>query len=324
MNILHSRSLKNRAAGLLEQADYSRLVMLHAAVLFGASALIVLLQLLINWSTSNDAGLSGMGTSAIFVTARTTLGTLANLLLPFWEIGIFHTSIRVMRRQDTQFSQLAQGFRRFGPVLRYNLLLILLYIGVIMLLSNLLPLMINLYPIPEALMQSIRNLDVSAASDPVALMEQLPFEQLMAYILPITGWFMLLCGGVMIYISYRFRMSQYLLMDDPGANAMPALVISNQMVRGHKWSLCKLDLSFWWYYLLQLGAAALAFGPDIVKLAGIELGISAEVEMLLFQLLSAAASVAIAWRFGAYVQLTYACAYDQLRNPPQDDTVNIF
>ncbi len=321
MNVLHSRSLKKRASGLLEQMDYTRLVTLHGAVSFGATLLIVLLQVLLNANAANDAGLSGMGTSAVFMTAKSTLVTVANLLLPFWEMGILYTSIRVMRRQDTQFSQLAQGFRRFGPVLRYYLLLIVLYFGLAMLLSNFLPVLVMLFPVPAALENALASIDPATITDPVALLEQLPQEQLMAYMIPVCVIFMVIYGVILTCIAYRFRMSQYLLMDDPGANALPALFVSNQMTKGHKWSLFKLDLSFWWYYLLQLAAVAVSFGPELLMLAGIRLGMSAELELLLFQALSTAASVAIVWKFGAYVQLTYACAYDQLRDPPRNNTV---
>lgn len=321
MNLLHSRSLKNRAAGILKQTDYPHLVMRHAVVSFGATLLIVLLQVVLNLITANDAGLSGMGTSAIFQTAKTTLVTAANLLLPFWEIGILYTSIRVTRRQAAEFPHLTQGFRRFGPVLRYYFLLVLIYFGLAMLLSNFIPVLTVLIPIPAELQNTLASIDPAVVSDPVALMELIPQEQLLSYFLPITVLFMLLYGGVLVYITYRFRMSQYLLVDDPAMNALPALLASNQMTKGHKWSLCKLDLSFWWYYLLQLAVAAIAFGPELLELAGIDLGLSDTVALLLFQALSSAAGVVVAWGFGGYVQLTYACAYDELRTPPQDNTV---
>lgn len=319
MNVLHIRSLKKQASGILEQTNYSRLVMLHALVSFGTALLIVFLQVLLNVTASNDAGLSGMGTSAVFMTAKSTLAAITNLLLPFWEIGILYTSLRVMRRQDTQFSQLAQGFRRFGPVLRYYLLLIVLYFGLAMVLSNFMPVLLMLFPIPAALENALAAIDPASVTDPVALLQQIPQEQLMAYMLPICVIFMLIYGAVLIWVAYRFRMSQYLLMDEPAANALPSLLASNHMTNGHKWSLFKLDLSFWWYYGLLFAAALISFGPELLTLAGVR--ISGQLALLLFQVLSTAASVAVVWKFGGYVQLTYACAYDRLRTPPQDNAI---
>jgi len=320
MNILQSAALKHRASSILEehQPEYRKLVTLHAAVSFGVMLVISLIQLLLNFTMTNEAGLSGIGTSAVFTTAKSTLGVISGILLPFWEIGVLHTSIRVTRRQDAAFSHLTRGFRRWGVVLRYYLLMIILYFGVAMILSNLLPILLFLIPMPAVLENAIAALDPAAITDPFALMEAIPQEALMAYVLPIAAVFMVAYGGVLLWLSYRFRMSQYLLMDDPAFPALPSLIVSNQMTKGHKWYLCKLDLSFWWYYLLQLAAAAISFGPEILLLTGVSIPLSADVQFFLFQALYCLASLAIVWCFGAYVQTTYACAYDALRKPFQD------
>lgn len=323
MNVLQSRRVKDRAASILEQTqpDYRRLVAIHAAVSFGVMLVISLIQLLLNLSMTDEAGLSGMGTSAVFSTAKATLGLISGLLLPFWEAGILHTSIRVTRRQKAEFNHLTRGFRRWGVMLRYYLLLIVLYIAVLMFLSNLVPILMIFFPVPQALEEGMQAVLSENITDPQAIMEALPQNQMMAYILPISAIFMVIFGGVALHLSYRFRMSQYLLMDDPAIPALPSLVVSNQMTRGHKWSLCKLDLSFWWYYLLQVITAAISFGPELLALAGVTPPMSADFQFFLFQALYCIAGVAIAWFFGAYVQTTYACAYDELRSPSQDNTV---
>ena len=323
MNILQSAGLKRRAATLLEQTqpEYRKLVTIHAAVSFGALLVISLIQLLLNLTMTNEAGISGIGTSAIFTTAKATLGVISGILLPFWEVGVLYTSVRVVRHQEAEFHHLTRGLRRWGVVLRHYLLLLMLYFGVLMLLTNVLPIFIDLLPMPQTLENAIKALDPAEITDPMALIEALPMEALMAYLRPISILFMAVFAGILIWLSYRFRMSQYLLMDDPAVPALPALVLSNQMTKGHKWSLCKLDLSFWWYYLLQFVASAISFGPVLLELAGVSLPIAADVQFFLFQALYCAAGVAIAWFFGAYVQTTYACAYDELRTPPQDQTI---
>lgn len=320
MNILQSAGLKRRAATLLEQTqpEYRKLVTIHAAVSFGVLLVISLIQLLLNLSMTNEAGISGIGTSAIFTTAKATLGVISGILLPFWEVGVLYTSVRVVRRQEAEFTHLTRGLRRWGVVLRHYLLLLMLYFGVLMLLSNLIPVFMMLFPMPQSMEASMAEIDLSTVTDPMMLLE---IPGLMTYLLPICGIFMLIYFAVLIHLAYRFRMSQYLLLDDPAVPALPALVLSNQMTKGHKWSLCKLDLSFWWYYLLQFAASAISFGPEILDLAGVSLPIAADVQFFLFQGLYCLASVAVVWFFGAFVQTTYACAYDTLRNPPQDDTV---
>lgn len=323
MNILQSGGLKRRAASLLEQTrpEYRKLVTLHAAVSVGVMLVISLIQLLLNQITSNESGLSGMGASVVFSTAKATLGLISGILLPFWEIGVLYTSVRVTRRQEAEFLHLTRGFRRWGVVLRFYLLLILLYIVAVMFLSNLIPVIMIFFPMSQTLEDSLTAVISENGTDSVAMMEAVMQAGVMDYILPIVVIFMVLLAAVLLWLSYRIRMSQYLLVDDPAMPAIPSLIVSNQMTKGHKWSLCKLDLSFWWYYLLQLGVAAISFGPELLMLAGVTLPISANVEFFLFQLLYGIAYVAVVWFFGAYVQTTYACAYDELRNPPQDNTV---
>lgn len=323
MNVLHSRRLKERAASILEQTqpEYRKLVTRHGAVSFGVVLVISLIQLLLSLSMTNDSGLDGMGTSAVFSTAKASLGLISGIVLPFWQIGVLHTSVRVTRRQDAEFSHLTRGFHRWGVVLRYYLLLIMLYIGAVMLLSNLIPVLMIFVPVPQDLEEAMMAVMSQNITDPMEIMAALPQEQMLAFVLPVSAVFMAIFGVVILHLSYRFRMSQYLLMDDPAMPALPSLLISNQMTKGYKWSLFKLDISFWWYYLLQIAASAISYGPEILTLAGIALPMSADVAFFLFQALYCVAGLAVVWLFGAYVQTTYACAYDELRTPPQDQTI---
>ena len=320
MNVLHSRRLKERAASML-QPEYRKLVTLHGAVSFGVVLVISLIQLLLSLAMTNESGLDGMGTSAVFSTAKASLGLISGIVLPFWQIGVLHTAIRVTRRQDAEFSHLTRGLQRWGVVLRYYLLLIVLYVGAVMLLSNLIPVLMIFVPIPQALEEAMLSLMSQNITDPMEMIAALPKEQMLAFVLPVSAVFMVIFGAVILHLSYRFRMSQYLLMDDPAMPALPSLLVSNQMTKGHKWSLLKLDISFWWYYLLQAAASALSYGPEILEFAGITLPMSANMAFFLFQALYCAAGMIVVWLFGAYVQTTYACAYDELRTPPQDQTI---
>lgn len=324
MNVLQSAGLKRRAATLLEQTrpEYRKLVTIHAAVSFGVLLVISLIQLLLNLSMTNEAGISGIGTSAIFTTAKATLGVISGILLPFWEVGVLYTSVRVVRRQEAKFSHLTRGLRRWGVVLRYYLLLLMLYFGVLMLLTNVLPIVMNFLPLPQALENAIKAMDPAEITDPIALIEALPMKALMAYLLPITILFMVVFAGILIWLSYRFRMSQYLLMDDPAVPALPALVLSNQMTKGYKWSLCKLDLSFWWYYLLQLAVAAIVYLPDILLAFGVSLPVDYSTASLLSYVVYCILTLVLAWFAGAYYQVSMACAYEALKPVVDEDSQN--
>lgn len=323
MNVLQSNGLKQRAASILREKrpEFRKVVTMHAAVSFGVVLLVSLLQLLLTVPAGSKSGLDGFGITAAFSTAKATLGLISGILMPFWELGVLYTAIRATRGQETEFTHLTRGFHRWGVVLRYYLLLIVLYFVMAMILSNVIPVVMWFIPMPQALESAMMDVVSQNITDPMEILQAIPKDMLMAYILPISAVFMAVFAGAILYFYYRFRLSQYLLMDDPAMPALPSLIVSNHMTKGHKWSLCKLDLSFWWYYVLQLAVAALSFGPEILAMAGVTLPVSSDVAFFLFQVLYCIAGVAIAWFFGAYVQTTYACAYDELRNPPQDQTV---
>ena len=84
----------------------------------------------------------------------------------------------------------------------------------------------------------------------------------------LSFWFYLLViPGVIAY--YRYRLAVYLLFDNPQLNAFQCLLLSGQMMRGKKWEMFLLDLSFLGWALLAVLPLSVgaAFG-----LAGLILG----------------------------------------------------
>lgn len=67
----------------------------------------------------------------------------------------------------------------------------------------------------------------------------------------ITVWLQLLIiPGILA--AYRYRMAAYLMLDHREFSAIPAIVFSGQLMKGKKWSLFLLDLSFLGWFLLSL------------------------------------------------------------------------
>lgn len=59
--------------------------------------------------------------------------------------------------------------------------------------------------------------------------------------------------AAMIAFTYRFALAPYVLADNPDAGASLAIRRSAELMRGWKWELVKLYLSFWgWYALIAL------------------------------------------------------------------------
>lgn len=83
------------------------------------------------------------------------------------------------------------------------------------------------------------------ASSPEAVMEVLS-----------SPW-LILTVAVLMYIpiilaTYFYRLAEYFMLDNPGLSALQSLSMSRMAMRGHKWELFKLDLSFLGWYLLSL------------------------------------------------------------------------
>ncbi len=61
-----------------------------------------------------------------------------------------------------------------------------------------------------------------------------------------------------IVASYRYRQAYYILLDDPSKGPLQCLRESKQLMKGHKWELFVLDLSFLgWSLLIALSAGIL-------------------------------------------------------------------
>ena len=69
-------------------------------------------------------------------------------------------------------------------------------------------------------------------------------------IITFVSIFTLGIGGVIL--SYAYRMVPYLLQDYPELTPREALKISREMMRGNKWRLFVLDLSFIGWILLSI------------------------------------------------------------------------
>ena len=99
-------------------------------------------------------------------------------------------------------------------------------------------------------------------------------------------------------------------------------------MKGNKRRFLRLDLSFWWYYLLLFLASLLCYGDLVLAMLGVSLPLSSSVSYFLFYALFLAAQFGIYWFCLSRVEVTYALAYDSLRpKEPEDKSVvlgNIF
>ncbi len=315
MEAFDRNQLKHRAQERLEQSACSpkKLVLLYTAVLLGLSFVLSLLQFYLDQSIGETGGLSGIGMRSYLETAQSLLELANGLLLPFWQIGLVCVMLRLVRGQQTQYSALLEGFRHFGPVLRANLLRWGLFFLVAIIGCQVGVAVYCMTPAAEPLYTLAEQMVAENVADPYALLTEEVMLELVLDMLPF------LLGGMllpMIPVAYRLRMMDYVLMDRPELGAFFALRMSFAMTRKNCMKLFGLDVSFWWFYALELLMAALCYGDVLLGWAGVELGMTATVASFVFFALGLVCQLGLyVWRLD-HVSATYALAYEALLPAP--------
>ncbi len=315
MNLSQCRSRGREALGRVAYST-RKLVLLHTGVLAGAGLLVSLLSCALSLGIGDTGGLGGLDDRAILETLQSLLQLANGLLMPFWQIGLVAAAICLVRGRDFGPKTLLEGFRHFGPVLRVNLLrwgiyfvMMILAMQVASTVFVMTPLAGDLYKITEQMLETGVT-DLSVVLSPEAM------QALLLKMLP----FML--GAALLFlvpVAYRLRMMDYVVMDTPQLGAFYALRLSLYMTRKKCKQLFRLDLSFWWFYVLEALTLAVCYGDLLLGFAGVQLPGSAQVWSLVTYALG------ILLQLGLYVwkkdllAATYAAAYEALLPPPPQE-----
>lgn len=131
----------------------------------------------------------------------------------------------------------------------------------------------------------------------------------MVPLLILTGILLVL---VYLPVFYRLRLVDYSLLEHPKEGAWMAFRRSSWMMRGNGMKMFRLDLSYWWYYLLQAVLSVICYGDVLLSMAGISLPWSGEISFFLFYLLSLVGQFALYQLARNRVAVTYAAAYQAL------------
>lgn len=305
-----------------EKKDYKKMVAVHTAVSTGAILLLYLVNLLCDYWMSDLSGLSSMGKMAVLKTIPQVLSVAISVAQLFFVAGLWHLAMQAVRGESSSFSRLTAGFFRLGPLLRYNLMLAVLGFFVCMLSINITPILAMVIPVPRELEEIMMQMDKEAIQDLSALLEQLPLETCLPYFIGVSVILLAVCSGAGLFLRYRFLMAGYLLMDNKGMGAMAALSISSLITKGSRTNLFKLDLRFWWYYLLQLLLSAVPILPLVWELTALPLPMEMPWFTLLCYGVYGVLSIGLAFFVGARRHAAQAMAYEQLKqNAPNYNRV---
>ena len=281
--------------------DPKKLMLIHAGATIALSLLLALMDFVLDQQIGGTGGLGGVGARAVLETVQSVLAMGQGIAVLFWQIGYVYTALRISRRQEVGPGSLLEGFRRFGPVLRLRLLIGLRVLGLGFGGMYLASLLFSVTPWGEPVAAAIESGS-----------EALMMAAMEASMVPWLILVVLVEGVLLVPYLYQIRMAEFALMEDPRAGARVAILKSRLLMYKNRWNLFKLDLSFWWFYLLEAVTALVFYGDLIVELVGVDLGVSGD--LLLF--ISCAAGLAL--QFGLYVWrqgrvlTSYAVFYEKL------------
>lgn len=312
MHIRDRRELKQKAAAALVAApgNYKHLISIHIGVTLAVSFVLSVLQFVLEEMIGSTGGLGGVGTRALLETAQSALQLIQTVALPFWQFGWLCTVMAVTRQENTSFDTLLTGFRRFGPYLRLMLLQLAIYFALGMAGSYIATAIFMLTPWAAPMMDlytqlATENLTTDAL---YAAMEGIMADSLLPLMLIFAGVFFLLAAPTF----YRLRFAPYCLADDPEGKAFAAAKKSLAITRRNAFAIFRLDLSFWWFYALELLITVIAYLDLLLDAAGTPLpgpswlgyfgtlAVYAVVQWLLYR-----------WR-KPYLDATYVKAYESL------------
>lgn len=329
MELRNIRALKEDAAQALRRGrEPQKVVLYYAGITVLVAAVLTALNYWLSQQIDNTGGLSNLGTRSILSTAQAVLPMVQSAALMGLELGYLHAMMRICRGQYADHTDLKVGFQRFFPLLRLALLQGLVYTGIALLSYQIATSVYMLTPWAETLGELMLPLTESATVlDPTAILTEEFITQATPVMIPLFVICGILCCLLMLPVSYRMRMANYALLDDPQAGAFAALRASFKMTRRNCLRLFKLDLSFWWYFLLSTLVGMIAYGDVLLPLLGIQLPINETAAYFLFYALYLAALFAVAYFLQNPVQCTYVMAYESICEKPKDEGVvlgNIF
>ena len=329
MNVKNTRAIRTAAQeALAVHQNPQRIPLVYAGFSALLSLAVTVITYILGLKIDQMTGLANMGTRAIFSTVKTILPLAQLILLLGWEMGYQMCALRLARRRYAESMDLKNGFSKFGAVLRTKLLTAVVYIGLGIATRYLsvfifmaLPVSNPFYEIVSPLLDSATILDSGIVIDEATLAAA---SAAMWPAFAIFGVLFILLG---LPVVYNFRMIPFCIADNSQRSALAILKESRTMMKGRRMSLFKLDLSFWWFFLLEGLISVTAYLDLILPMLGISLPWSDTISYYGFYVLSLAAQVALYWAYLNKVTLSRAVFYDAIRpeNPAQGISLgNIF
>lgn len=313
MEKLNATLLIKNAREKLEGRDARRMAAIHTGVAVAVALVSTVLQYVLAEGVGNTSGLSGMGTRSVLETIQTVLQYANALLMPFWSLGFLYVALQWARGGYARKEDLLTGFHRFGAYLGLMLNQGLLVFAVTFLTMNVSSIFFMLTPAAAKITElgAATKGDVTAVTQYLEAMTWEDTMALMESMIPMLVIWLLLCAALLIPLLYRFRMAEYVILDNKQARGLSSMILSAMMLRRRCWQLFRLDLKFWWYYGLKVLCTVLCYADMLLELMGIPA--SGEVAYLGSYVLYLVALFGVEVAFRPRVDTAYALAYERLK-----------
>ena len=306
MSIPSAKYLKKKASNRLQSGnDPKKVVLVYAGIVALSSLVVTVVQDLLDSQISQTGGIQNIGTRSMLTTADTVL-TIAQLLLVMClTLGYTGSMLRIARGQYASPNSLKAGGERIWVLLRTRLLQMLIMTAAAFALCFLVVNVCLLTPLSNRVIAVMGTVSAEELlSNGLALMA------LYSAMLPIILIYLVALVPLLWYFSCTYRMVDYLLIDRPQLGAFGVLRESRRMMQGNMKMMLRVDLSFWWYYLLQALVSMLIYLNMV--LAPFAIGMPPEVLYWGTVVLYLAADFALRYFFSNKVAVTYALFYDSL------------
>lgn len=306
MSIPSAKYLKKKASNRLQSGnDPKKVVLVYAGIVALSSLVVTVVQDLLDSRISQTGGIQNIGTRSMLTTADTVL-TIAQLLLVMClTLGYTGSMLRIARGQYASPNSLKAGGERIWVLLRTRLLQMLIMTAAAFALCFLVINVCLLTPLSNRVIAVM-----GTVSTEVLLADDLALIGFYSAMLPIILIYLVALVPLLWYFSCTYRMVDYLLIDRPQLGAFGALRESRRMMQGNMKMMLRVDLSFWWYYLLQALVSVLVYLNMVLALFSI--GLPPEVLYWGTVVLYLAADFALRYFFSNKVAVTYALFYDSL------------
>lgn len=306
MSIPSAKYLKKKASNRLQSGnDPKKVVLIYAGIVALSSLVVTVVQDLLDGQISQTGGIQNIGTRSMLTTADTVL-TIAQLLLVMClTLGYTGSMLRIARGQYASPNSLKAGGERIWVLLRTRLLQMLIMTAAAFALCFL---VINVCLLTPLSNRVIAVMGTVSAEE--LLSNGLALIALYSAMLPIILIYLVALVPLLWYFSCTYRMVDYLLIDRPQLGAFGVLRESRRMMQGNMKMMLRVDLSFWWYYLLQALVSVLIYLNMV--LAPFAIGLPPEVLYWGTVVLYLAADFALRYFFSNKVAVTYALFYDSL------------